>query len=113
MIRRHPASTLGLLAMVVLLGPVRAGAQESWDAIYLAGTKIGHVHTFVEPVKDRKTGRDYHRVRIDSEMRLKRDKQTTVIKLMYGTIETPEGQVYRLDTRTKASQGVDLRVKGD
>ena len=45
-------------------------AQDSWDAIYLGGAKIGYVHTWVEKVNDK--GRDYHRVRIDIEQRLKR-----------------------------------------
>src|SRR5262249_41244763 len=85
-------------------------AQESWDAVYLAGAKIGHVHTFVEKVQKR--GRDYHRVRIDIEQRLKRRNDVAVIKLMYGTIETPDGQVLRLDTRTVAA-GQDLRAHGD
>jgi hypothetical protein len=113
MIQRLPASTIGSLALLVLLGPARAGAQESWDAIYLAGTKIGHVHTFVEPVKDRRSGRDYLRVRIDIEESLKRDKDTVVIRLKYGTIEKSDGQVLRLDTRTQAGPGQDLRVRGD
>jgi hypothetical protein len=85
-------------------------AQESWDAVYLAGAKIGFIHTFVEKVQDR--GRDFLRVRIDIEQRLKRRDDVAVIKLMYGTIETPEGQVLRLDTRTMAA-GQDLRAHGD
>ena len=32
---------------------------------------------------------------------------------MYGTIETLDGQVLRLDTRTQAGEGQDLRVHGD
>jgi hypothetical protein len=97
-------------AVVVILGCGSASAQESWDAIYLAGTKTGFVHTWVEKVKDR--GREYLRVRIEIEQRVKRRDDEAVIKLLYGTIETPEGQVLRLDTRTQAG-GQDLRVHGD
>ena len=43
-------------------------AQESWDAVYLGGAKIGHMHTYVEKVTDR--GKDYNRVRLDIEMHL-------------------------------------------
>src|ERR1700756_1854408 len=87
-----------------------AHAQESWDAIYLAGAKIGWVHTFVEKVQDR--GRDYLRVRIDIEQRLKRGKDISIARLMYGTIETLEGQVLRLDTRTTVGEQ-QLRAHGD
>jgi hypothetical protein len=115
MIPRHPRSNTTLwisgLALLALLGCARVQAQESWDAVYLGGSKIGHVHTFVEKVKDR--GRNYVRVRIDIEESLKRGEDTVVIKLMYGTIETLDGQVLRLDTRTKAGVVQDLRVHGD
>ncbi len=102
MTRRHSRSNRATrilsLAFITFLGCAGAQAQQSaWDAVYLGGAKIGYIHTSVEPVKDR--GRTYNRVRIDIEQRLKRDRDTVVIKLMYGTIETPEGQVLRLDTR--------------
>lgn len=35
--------------------------QESWDATYVGGSKIGYTHTYVEKVKDPK-GKDYLRV---------------------------------------------------
>jgi len=101
---------LCLSAAVALMTCARAHAQESWDAIYLAGSKIGYVHTFVEKVKDRH--RTYLRVRIDIEQRLKRDKDVTVTKLTYGTIETFDGQVLRLDTLTSAGEQ-QLRGHGD
>ena len=34
------------------------------------------------------------------------------MKMMYGTIETPDGEVLRLDTRTLASEN-EIRVHGD
>ena len=58
-------------------------------------------------------GRDYNRVRIDIEQRLKRRDDEAVIKLMYGTIETLDGEVLRLDTRTQAGETQDIRVHGD
>ena len=90
------------LLILLLLGTADAGAQESWDAVYLGGSKIGHMHTYVEKVTDH--GKDYHRVRLDIEMHLKRGKDQSDIKLMYGTIETLDGQVLRLDTRTQAGR---------
>src|SRR5262249_12342594 len=102
--------TLSLAVAVGITVCGRVHAQESWDAIYLAGSKIGYTHTFVEKVKNR--GRDYLRVRIDSEQRFKRDRDVTITRLTYGTIETPDGQVLRLDTLTSIGEQ-KLRGHGD
>jgi hypothetical protein len=114
MTRRSPQANrtlvLFLAAAVGMTCCAWARAQESWDAIYLAGSKIGYTHTFVEKVKNR--GRDYLRVRIDSEQRFKRDKDVTVTRLTYGTIETLDGQVLRLDTLTAIGEQ-KLRGHGD
>jgi transglutaminase-like putative cysteine protease len=99
-----------LQAVLLLLGSGGVQARESWDAIYLAGSKTGFIHTFVQKVPDR--GREYLRVRIDIEYHAKRQNDVAVTKMMYGTIETPDGQVLRLDTRTQAG-GRDLRAHGD
>jgi hypothetical protein len=100
-----------LPALLGLAACARVHGQESWDAQYLGGSKIGYAHTFVEKLKS--NGKDYLRVRIDMELRLKRDKDTSVVKMQYGTIETPEGQVLRLDTRTLAGEDTDIRAHGD
>jgi Transglutaminase-like superfamily len=88
-----------------------AAKHESWDAIYLAGSKIGYVHTFVEKVHYK--GMEYQRVRIHIEQRLKRDKDISVVNLEYGTIETLDGEVLRLDTRILAGDARDIRAHGD
>jgi transglutaminase-like putative cysteine protease len=85
-------------------------AQESWDAVFLAGSKVGHVHTYVEPVKDR--GRSLLRVRVDMVLSFKRLNDLVTIKTQYGTIETLDGEVLRLDTRTLAAQQ-EMRTAGD
>jgi Transglutaminase-like superfamily len=87
-------------------------AEESWDAIYLGGSKIGFIHTFVEKLQDR--GKDFLRVRIDMELNLKRGNDVALTKLSYGTIETLDGQVLKLDTLTTAGNGGrDLRAHGN
>jgi Transglutaminase-like superfamily len=88
-----------------------AHGQESWDATFVGGAKIGYTHTYVEKVHDR--GKDYLRVRIDLELKLNRNKDITVAKLQYGTIETLDGQVLRLDTRTQVGEDSDIRGHGD
>src|SRR5258707_458025 len=97
------------LALAWVWAPA-ATAQESWDAVYLAGTKVGYIHTFIEPLKDR--GRDLLRVRVDTSLTFKRLNDKITMELRYGTIETPQGSVLRLDTRTLASEK-EIRVFGD
>lgn len=109
-------SVLGLALMAILVLATTGltapdQTQESWDACYIRGSKIGHIHTWIEKVSDK--GREYNRVRLDIEMRLKRNNDESHIKLMYGTIETLDGEVLRLDTRTQAGGDQDIRVHGD
>jgi Transglutaminase-like superfamily len=102
-----------ILAMVVLVtfGPRPALADtESWDAVFVGGHKVGHMRIRVAPVKDGE--RQLTRVLVDFELSFKRGNDTSHIEVQYGTIETPEGQVLRLDTKTLVSQQV-LRVHGD
>ncbi len=81
---------------IVLAASTASHAEESWDAVYLGGAKIGFVHTFVEKLKDK--GRDFLRVRIDMELNLKRGNDIASPSFTYGTIETLDGQVLKLDT---------------
>jgi hypothetical protein len=102
-----------MLTFVAGLGIVFAGslhAQESWDAIYLKDSKVGWVHTFVEKVQEK--GVDYNRVRVDIEQKFQRGNDVAVTKLHYGTIETLEGQVLKLDTLTVTGND-KLRARGD
>jgi transglutaminase-like putative cysteine protease len=104
---------LAAAVVALLLVDPSARAQDSWDAVYLGGAKVGHMHTYVEKVADPQSGKDYRRVRLDVEMRLKRGDDESFVKLMYGTIETLDGQVLRLDTRTQSGESQDIRVRGD
>ena len=102
--------TLCLTSAIGLAVASSARAQESWDAIYLAGSHIGFVHTSVEKVKNK--GKDYLRVRVDIVQTFKRGRDVAPTKLTYGTIETLDGQVLRLDTFTDAGQQ-RIRAHGD
>ena len=101
-----------MLCAALLLGDKSsARAQESWDAVFLKGNKIGYVHIFVEKVSEK--DRELYRVRSRSGVfTFGRLNDTVTMKMMYGTIETPEGEVLRLDTRTLASDK-EMRVHGD
>jgi hypothetical protein len=114
MFRRTPcipalACTI-LSASLWLVASPPAPAQDAWDAVFLKGHKIGHVHTFVEKVSEK--GRELYRVRQDQVYTFRRLDDTVTMKMMYGTIETPDGEVLRLDTRTLTSDK-EIQVYGD
>ena len=97
--------TIGLAA-----APKEVKTLDSWDAVFLAGYKVGFIHTYIEPVKDK--GRDLLRVRVDLELHFKRQGDFLTTKMQYGTIEELDGSVLRLDTRTQIGEQ-ELRVHGD
>ena len=102
------------VAAILGVGTGKAAlGQESWDAHYVGGSKVGYTHTFVERVKDKGNGKAYLRVRLDIALKFKRDKDVSVMKMQYGTIETLSGEVLRLDTRTLVGEDNDLRAHGD
>lgn len=106
-----PRSLLIIFTLLGLVGARPALADsEAWDAIYVGGNKVGHMRIRVIPVQDGE--RKLTRVLVDFELNFKRGRDSSHMEVQYGTIETPEGQVLRLDTKTLASQQV-LRVHGD
>ena len=104
------ASLAGTLVARAQAPATRGAVTEAWDAVYIAGSKVGHIQTKVEGVEDK--GRKLLRVQVDTTLSFKRGDDTSTMQLQYGTIETPEGSVLRLDTRTLVSQQV-IRVHGD
>lgn len=116
MMRRTVAGIGRLCFAIAALGPVvpSASAQESWDALYIGApgraAKVGFIHTKVQPVEDR--GRQLLRVQFDEELNIKRQDDKVTMRVRYGTIETPDGRVLRLDTRLQT--GLDeVRTYGD
>jgi hypothetical protein len=99
-----------LLFLGALVGISGAGpSHDSWDAVYIAGSKVGHIHTFIEPVKER--GHDLLRVRVDMVLNFKRLKDHVTTKMRYGTIEELDGTVLAMDTRILASNQ-EMRIHG-
>lgn len=107
---RRRLRVLWVLPSLVALAATAARAEDSWDAIFLAGNKVGYTHVFIEKVKEK--DKPLNRVRVDTVLSFRRGDDTVVQKMMYGTIETPEGEVLRLDTRTLTSDN-EIRVYGD
>ena len=106
------AALIGASCLLLTLSrESRAQSQsESWDALFIGNTKVGYIRTSVEPVKDR--DRSLVNVRVDFNLTVRRGADSIAMDVQYGTIETPEGEVLRLDTRTHASSQV-IRVHGD
>jgi hypothetical protein len=88
-----------------------AQGQESWDAIYVSSTKVGHTHVKVANVSDAK-GRKLLRVQVNTVLSYKRGRDRVNIEMRYGTIETLDGAVLRLDVRTLTGRE-ELRTAGD
>jgi hypothetical protein len=100
-----------LVFLALLSAPLTLRAQESWDAVYISGAKVGYYHTKVEPVND-DAGNKFLRVRFDTTLNFKRDRDTVSILMQYGTIETLEGAVLKLETRLGAGQA-EQRTHGE
>ena len=86
--QRTVRGALSATFLLVVSMASAAKAQESWDAIYIKGEKIGHVHVWIEPIKQASTkNRDLVNVRVDWDMVFKRGKDRVHMKQHYGTIE--------------------------
>ncbi len=118
-IKKGPA--LGLACLILSCAALARGQEnpnpaasevaESFDAIYVGESKVGYMHLWIERVEDGK-GRELRRVRIHYELSFARGRDVSKIEQEYGTIETPDGEVLRLDTLMRASQQ-DIRTHGD
>ena len=102
-----------LLGLSSCLGAAAMG-QESWDVIHVRNQRIGKLHVVVEPIND-KAGHKLQRVRVDWDLKFKRGEDTAQITQRWGTIEELDGQILRLDVRTKAAESADsvIRTFGD
>jgi hypothetical protein len=104
--------TATCLLGTLFTGVAAARAEDSWDAIYIGGRKVGHNHITVKPVTSPQTGRKFNRVQVNTVLSFRRNADRVQMEMRYGVIETPEGSVLRLDTRTLTAQE-EIRVAGD
>ena len=110
-LRRVRMTLICLGCLAGSAGSVWAQAKsESWDALFIGNNKVGYLHTEVKSVADGK--RSLLNVLVDFHVTVRRGADSVVLAVRYGTIETLEGEVLRLDTRTRASQQ-EIRVNGD
>ena len=76
-----------------------AKIEESWDAIYIEGTKIGYTHTRREP--DNRSARPLVRIESQSRLSLERFGQTSVQRMRSESLETPDGRLVSFQTEVQ------------
>ncbi len=108
---------ISLAVMVsIFLAPIRAqenekpASLESWDAIFIGGKRVGSVYTKVTPLEEK--NKKYLRVEVTTNLSFKRLNDSVTMRQRFGTIETPDGAVLRIDTRTNSGGG-EMRTFGD
>jgi Transglutaminase-like superfamily len=90
-----------IFALFVAFSANTSAADESWDLIRVGTIKIGHQHVVVKRLTHQ--GRDLVNVQVNTVVVFKRNRDRVFMEVRYGTIETPEGVVLRLETREVAS----------
>jgi hypothetical protein len=98
------------LAVLLCVSSRCFAQQESWDVIRVGSVKIGHQHVQVLPIEHQ--GKKLLNVQVNTVLSFKRNRDVVAMEVRYGTIETPEGSVLRLEARTKASTTESV-TKGD
>jgi hypothetical protein len=88
--------------------PTKVG--ETWDAIYIGGSKVGY--TYLQVQRTPFHGKTYLRVNYKTVFRFERNGDPISVEQVYGTIETPDGRVLRLDTRALVGEQ-QIRTYGD
>lgn len=88
--------------------------QETWDAFFLQGVKIGYAHTLVRPAK--RSDRELVEVQALNHLVVSRFGQQAEQDVRMTTLETPAGQL--LEFTTEIASGASLvkvsgRVEGD
>ncbi len=73
--------------------PASAPTEELWDAIYIGDQKVGYGHTTITPVVD--NGRELLKIVQESKMTIKRGVDTTDVRVLLTSYETPEGKPVR------------------
>jgi transglutaminase-like putative cysteine protease len=91
-----------------------AAAEETWDAYFMQGSRIGYVHTTIEQVNE--AGEALVHTRNKAFTAMKRGGQTIEQEMTIASWDTPEGALVRFETRMTAGQSDTVttgRVVGD
>lgn len=85
--------------------------REAWDAVFIAGKKVGYIQTNVAPVTAA-DGRELLNVQVKTQLKFKRLEDTSPIETEFGSIETADGAVLRIEYRSRTG-GAEQRLTGE
>lgn len=98
-----PALGFWLAAWAIFSASAIAGANpDDWYALYIGGNKVGYLHVGSTNLKH--GGEEYVRVNYEMVLNFRRDNDSVTVTQRYGTIETPDGSVLKLDSRALTGQ---------
>lgn len=105
---------LGLMAAGLAAGPALAEQPvglllDAWDAAYVAGGKIGHIHTQVDRVEA--GGKTVIHMRQDARLAVKRGEDSFKMSIVTNSYELATGMLYAIDSTMRISS-VDRKSKG-
>ncbi len=70
--------------------------RETWDAVFMGGTKVGHTRTRFEPLPE--DDQQLVQIKAESQMSMKRFDQTVEQKIAVTSVEHPDGRLVRFSS---------------
>lgn len=83
--------------VVETAGQAKQEDLESWDVVYLQGSKAGYAHNKVSTTVE--DGRPLNRVELVNRLKLSRFGQANDMEIQLTDVETPDGEVLSFETR--------------
>lgn len=85
------------------------GIEETWDAVYIDGLKVGHVHTVAEPAESGEQAKV--RIKSDTALTMERFGQLTKQSMSFMSVESSNGEVVSFECRMSAGPA-DMIARG-
>src|SRR5262245_17200403 len=90
-----------------------APSKEYWDVLFFEKSKVGYAHTVYETTQEQ--GRNLVRITATSELSMQRYGQTIQQTISYSSVESPDGEVIRCESRmtngSSATGAVEIETK--
>lgn len=77
----------------------QAPVRETWDSLYIAGSKVGHGFTRISTIE--RNGKELLKTEQVQEMSVQRGGQTTQMRISLTSLETPAGELREFETRSE------------
>src|SRR5258707_777542 len=78
----------------------RRPLEDTWDAVYIKGSKVGHVHTYIEA--DSLEGNAPLRIKSETTLSMERDGQSSIQNVSILSVESLGGEVASFECRMTA-----------